>query len=376
MRIRFAVLPIVLFALAACATTTRVEPQKKYRVIAYVYGHTDMYAIDAAKLTHINYAFSKVNPLGLADFEEPDAPSHLAQLQALKAVNPDLKLIVSIGGWGADYFSDAALTEASRCNFADSVIEMMKRYALDGIDLDWEYPGQAGPGMIFRPEDKQNFTLLLKTLREELDMLSDVRGRKGLDRYTLSIASAGGSSYFANTEMERLHPYVDWFNVMTYDLAGEWSSTTAHHTALYRSASAPESEASADAYVMQHLRAGIPPSKIVVGAAFYGKSWVRADRANSGLYRTFDRYDDEFPYSTIVRDYLAAPGFQRRWDETARAPYLWNPETGRFITYDDPQSLRAKAAYVREHNLGGIMYWEQSHDVGEALLSAIYFALQ
>lgn len=364
---------IVLLLTAACRTTTLapVAAHREFRIIGYVTRKADLTLIGAQKLTHINYAFAKVNPIGLAEFEDRDAPALIAKLQALKARNPNLKIIVSIGGWGANYFSDAALTEASRCNFVASTMEMLKRYGLDGIDLDWEYPGDPGPGMIFRVEDKENFTALLKMFREELDALSDARGRTGFDRYTLSIASAGGPSYFEHTEIAKLHPYIDWFNVMTYDFAGEWSTTTAHHTALYRSASASPKEASSDAYIQQYLAAGVPSRKLVLGAAFYGRSWIRASRKNGGLYQQFDRYDTELAYSRLINE----PGLERRWDKSAQAPYLWSAETGRFITYDDPQSLRAKAAFVRKHHLGGIMYWEHSHDPHEVLLDAIYASL-
>ncbi len=358
-----------ILLLCGCQSLPPVAPHRPFRIIGYVRGRADINAIGAKKLTHLNYAFAKVNPLGEVWFEVPDAPAHIAQLQALKAVNPDLKVVVSVGGWGADFFSDAAASEASRCLFATSAIEMLKRYALDGIDLDWEYPGQPGPGIRYRPEDRENFTQMLKVLREELDMLSDARGRKGFDRYTLSIASAGGR-YFEHTEMDRLHRYLDWINVMTYDFTGGWSPVTGHHTALYGS------PASAEAFIRQHLDAGIPSRKIVVGAAFYGRGWRGAYGGKDGLNQPYDQYESDYPYSKIARQYLGATGYERRWDDAARAPYLWNPEVGRFISYDDPQSLAEKARFVRRYGLGGIMYWEQSHDPSEELLDALVAGLR
>src|SRR6185369_3274255 len=149
--------------------TNAAAPRARYRIVGYVGSRTNIYAISVEKLTHVNYAFATVTPQGEVVLRNENAPSHLAQLQALKSRNPDLKVIISIGGWGADNFSDAALTDVSRDKFATSAVDMLKRYALDGIDLDWEYPGQPGPGIKFRPEDKQNFTLLLKTIRGQLD---------------------------------------------------------------------------------------------------------------------------------------------------------------------------------------------------------------
>ncbi|HSP15276.1 MAG TPA: glycoside hydrolase family 18 protein [Thermoanaerobaculia bacterium] len=365
---------ITILLLCGCQTLPPVAPHRQFRIVGYVRGRADINAIGAKKLTHIYYAFAKVSPLGEVWFEDPDAPAHIAQLQALKAVNPDLKVIVSVGGWGADFFSDAAESEDSRCVFATSAVDLIKRYALDGIDLDWEYPGQPGPGIKYRPEDKQNFTLMLKMLRDELDMLSDARGRTGFNRYTLSIASAGGR-YFQFTEMDRLHVYLDWINVMTYDLAGGYSRTTGHHTALYRSAAAGQSTASTESFIRQHLDAGIPPRKIVVGVAFYGRGW-RGAWGSDGLYRPYDQYESDYPYSKILRQYIGAQGYERRWDDAAHAPYLWNPDVGRFISYDDPQSLADKARFVKKYGLGGVMYWEQSHDPGETLLDALVNGLR
>jgi chitinase len=367
---------IACLLIAGCRTFgPDVAPHRKFRIVGYVRGRADINAISAKKLTHINYAFATVNPLGIIELEDADAPAHIAQLQALKARNPDLKVIVSVGGWGANYFSDAALDDASRCRFADSAIDLIKRFALDGIDLDWEYPGQPGPGMKFRAEDKENFTLMLETLREELDMLSDARGRKRFDRYTLTIASAGGT-YFEHTEMERLHHYLDWINVMTYDFSGPWTPTTGHHTALYRSAAAAAVTESTESFIRQHLNAGIPPKKIVVGAAFYGRGWRGVIRDHTGLYQRYDQYESDYPYSKILRQYVNETGYEQRWDAAAHAPYLWNAEVGRFISYDDPRSLADKARFVRTYGLGGIMYWEHSHDPNEVLLNALFYALQ
>ncbi|HET7705281.1 MAG TPA: glycoside hydrolase family 18 protein [Thermoanaerobaculia bacterium] len=345
-----------LLLLAACATTTTPPDGHDYRIIAYVRGRTDIGRIGAEKLTHINYAFGKVSPEGEVVIEE-DAPAHFSQLNALKARNPRLKVLISIGGWGADNFSDAALTDESRQKFARSAVALIDRYALDGVDLDWEYPGQPGPGIKFRPEDKQNFTLLLKTMREHL-------GSR-----LLTIASAGGR-YFDHTEMDVLHQYLDFVNVMTYDFAGSWSDVTGHHTPLFRSASTPDRHASVD-FIEQHLRAGIPAKKIVLGVAFYGRSWKGAGEASNGFAQPFEAYDVDVPYSRLVSEYLTSPAFERFWDAAARAPYLWDRTGRRFVTYDDPQSLREKARFVRERGLGGVMYWEHSHDPEERLLGVL-----
>ncbi len=369
------ILTLLVGSLNAVLSSATSAPQPKYKIIGYVGGRTNIYGIGAEKLTHINYAFALVSKEGELMFRNPNAPAHLSQLQALKARNPALKIIVSVGGWGADNFSDAALTNESRDKFAKSVIDLIKRYALDGIDLDWEYPGQPGPGIKYRPEDKENFTLMLKTIRQQLDALSDERKRAGADRYTLTIASTNGR-YFEHTEMDKLHVYLDWINIMTYDFYTSGAKTTGHLTGLYRSSSDANAGRNTEASVKQHLEAGIPPKKLVIGAAFYGRGWTGVKPENNGINQPFEKYAGEYPYSILVRDYLDKQGFKRQWDGVAKAPYLWNPDSATLISYDDPESLKAKAAFVKAQRLGGIMYWEHSHDPGEVLLSSIFDSLR
>ena len=89
-----------------------------------------------------------------------------------------------------------------------------------------------------------------------------------------------------------------------------------------------------------------------------------------------EAYQGSLPYSTLTRQYINQQGFRRYWDHAAHAPYLWNPSSGIFITYEDPVSLRDKALFVKRHHLGGIMYWEQSEDPDEILLDALFYNLQ
>ena len=356
----------------SCATT-RVGPvPPRHRIVAYIFGdRTDYNRIGAQKLTHINYAFGLVNTAAEI-YLQADGPENLARLQALKARNPNLKVILSVGGWGADNFSEAALTHTTRLQFTQSAVDHIKRYALDGIDLDWEYPGQPGPGISFRPEDKQNFTLLLRMLRESFDALSDAQGRTGDKRYTLSIASAGGRNYFDNTEMNVLHRYLDWINIMSYDMTGNWSDTTGHHAGLFGRRDGP----STAGYVRQHLEAGIPASKLVVGIPFYGKGWTEVNRAKRGLNQPAGCFTESYSFSELMRQYINRNGFQRHWDRAARNPYLWDPVSTTWITYDDPESLKHKARFVKRNHLGGVMYWEHSHDPDEVLLNTLYYSLR
>ena len=305
----------------------------------------------------------------------PDSALALKSLLALKKQNPELKVIISVGGWEADGFSDAALTEVSRNTFAQSVVELLRIHNVDGIDLDWEYPGQGVAGIKHRPEDKQNFTLLLKTVREHLEAASDTQKRSGSDRYTLSIASAD-REYFEYTEMSRLHVFLDWLNIMSYDFFNSLTSTTGHHAGLYASEFATPTDRNADASVRQHIAAGIPPHKLVLGVAFYGRGFAGVKPTHNGLNQPYARYEGDHSYTELVDKLIGKEGFVRYWDERAKAPYLWNEAAKTFITYDDPESIRAKADYVRAKGLGGMMFWELSQDRNDELLDVIVTSLR
>jgi chitinase len=369
-----AALIVALACLASgIAGAATVEPQE-FRVIAYVAGWSLPPVIDPEKLSHINFAFARIDAGGKVAFENPAYAAKLKSLLDLKKRNPQLKVIVSVGGWEAEGFSDAALTDASRNTFARSVVELLREHGVDGVDLDWEYPGQGVAGIKYRAEDKQNFTLLLKALRAQLDAASDAERRTGRDRYILTIASAD-REYFDHTEMDKLHIYLDWFNVMSYDFFNSLTATTGHHAGLYASEFAAPKDRNADASVRQHLAAGIPSDKLVLGVAFYGRGFAGVNPLNNGLNRPYQRYEGDHSFAELKDRFIGKQGFVRHWDERAKAPFLWNEATRTFITYDDPQSIREKADYVRENRLGGMMFWELSQDRNDELLDVIATSL-
>jgi chitinase len=342
----------------------------QHRVVAYVASWSVPQVSHPEKLTHINFAFAHIDKTGHVLFENPGIGAGLRNLQRLKQQNPALKIIVSVGGWQAEGFSDAALTESSRRTFARSAVQLLSEYALDGIDLDWEYPGQGVAGIKYRAEDKQNFTLLLKTLREQLDLQSDGQKRTGSKRYTLTIAAAD-REYFDHTEMDKVHPYLDWINLMSYDFFNSLTPTTGHHAGLYASEHAAAGDRYADSAVNQHLRAGVPADKIVLGVAFYGRGFAGVTALHNGVNQPYERFEGEHSYAELVDEFIGKQGFVRCWDARAQAPYLWNGASRIFITYDDPQSIAIKARYALDHHLGGIMFWELSQDRDGTLLDAI-----
>lgn len=347
----------------------------RYRIVGYVSGGAEVSSKDAEKLTHINYAFARIDEQGQLFFPDPSAPSHIKNLRALKSRVPYLKVLVSIGGWGADYFSDVALTDSSRTEFAYQVGELIDTYSLDGVDIDWEYPGQPAAGLTYRVEDKINFTLLIKSIRDRLDEL-EKRKRRRFPGYVLTIATSASQTYLEHTEMDTLHHFVDHVNVMSYDFYTAGSETTGHHSGLHKSNASVNKERNTRAGIERYLAAGVPPQKIVMGVAFYGRGWSGVQGMNNGLYQKYEAFRGAYGYDHIKNMLLDKGGYERYWDEEAKAPFLWNQDSSIFISYEDPESLRYKGSYVRQQELGGIMYWEHRHDKDGDLLDVLHEMLQ
>lgn len=338
--------------------------------------------IPASKLNVINYAFAKPTSAGdVVLFDEWAAvqrpyPGDLTsqpllgnfhQLLKLKQANPHLITMISIGGWTlSGEFSDIALTPSSRDKFARSAVAFVKKYGFDGVDIDWEYPVGGGLGSNkVRPQDKQNYTLLLRELRRQLDAAAASDGKK----YYLSIAAPAGPGNIANFELVNISAVCDWVNLMSYDLHGDWENTTGHHAGLR---AAPGNPLSVEAAVATYLASGFTPSKLVIGVPFYGRAWKGVGPTNNGLRQpsrgglpgTYPP-DMEWEYRDILNRLTSRPGvYQRFWDSSAKVPWLYaaTENGGTFVTYEDTESLGHKTQMIRDRSLGGVMFWELSSD--------------
>jgi chitinase len=367
-----------LLFMMSCSTGSTASD---HMVVGYVAGfrNYDFSKIDAAKLTHINYAFANIIEGRVAfgsdmiDNTDRDIED-IKTLLSLKEVNPALKILVSVGGWGwSGNFSDAALTDSSRTLFAASAAKFILDHGLDGIDLDWEYPNQPGAGNIYRPEDVHNFTLLLACVRRHIDSLALKLDRA--EPFLLTIATGGDSVYVANTELGELEKYLDFINIMTYDYHNGLTSQAGHHSNLRLSASDyPDGDATVRS-VRMHIDAGVSPAKLNIGVPFYGRRWKGVEPVNNGLYREAATTGESIPYTEVMAA-LADSGFMRLWDRAAVAPYLWNERDSLFISYDDEKSLKAKMEYVLSQGLGGVMFWEYTEDIDGMLLDALLEGLK
>ncbi|MDR3773155.1 MAG: glycoside hydrolase family 18 protein [Terracidiphilus sp.] len=323
--------------------------------------------IDAASLTRINYAFANIKDGRMVTGYASDQ-ANFAYLTGLRKQNPALTVLVSVGGWlWSTNFSDMALTPRARSRFIQSVMDFLARYDLDGLDIDWEYPGLEGSSTHFRGQDGRNFTLLLKELRKRFDQ----QGAQTHRRLFLTIAAGSSQEYLDHTEMRKDQEYVDTVNLMAYDYVEPGSDPlTGHHAPLFTNPADPRNY-SADASVRAFEKAGVPGAKILLGMPFYGHVWGQVADRDHGFLQPGKPVPHAFaPYAAIAADMLGK-GFVRYWDAVASAPYLYNPEKQMFVSYDDPESVAAKCRYVLDRKLGGVMFWEYSGDPAGVLLGVI-----
>ncbi|HZD94088.1 MAG TPA: glycosyl hydrolase family 18 protein, partial [Candidatus Sulfotelmatobacter sp.] len=290
------------------------------------------------------------------------------QLQELKRRYPNLKVVISFGGWGqSDGFSSAVQPEHLK-EFVRSCIEtfIQGRFApgletpgiFDGIDIDWEYPVEGGvtPGL---PQDTANFTAMAVEFRRRLDAV-----HPGL---LLTAALPAPAELYKNFELKKIAASMDFLSIMAYDLHWDSEPMTFLHSPLFHDpedASKPPFDIrNGDFAVRGFLAAGVPAQKIVLGVPFYGKGWTGVRDVNHGLYQSASG-----PMQTggSYRELKELTGADRKFYKKAATCSLWN--NNNFWSYDCPEAMRKKMAYVRKRHLGGVMFWELSHDTADGEL--------
>lgn len=310
-------------------------------VMEYVLGNPKN--LDTRFLDAIIYAFVEINTDGTLLVP---SQKYLKDMVKLKKEKPELKVIAAIGGWGADGFSDTALTPASRYNFARQVNKLINQYNLDGIDIDWEYPGTTAAGIKARPEDKENFTLLLTAIR---DVIGD-------DKW-LSVAAVGDKvSINRSFEIDKIAPLINYFNIMSYDFtAGETGEKGKSHQANLYESDLGLPGYSVDIWVNNLISEGMPASKILLGVPFYGRLGAKITKS----------------YDELKKNYINKNGYVFKFDNEAKSPYLI--KDGEFtMSYDDPLAIYFKSQYVLEKCLGGIFSWTSTYDQANILARSMY----
>ncbi|TYB45651.1 chitinase [Actinomadura chibensis] len=389
----------------------------------------------AARLTHINYAFANIDPTNLtclqgvtkgttsnpqdpsqgdgagdaeADYGRPFSAAQSVdgvadsgweklqgnynQLKKLKAKYPNLKVLISIGGWTySKYFSDVAKTDASRQKFVKSCLDTYIKGNLpdyngkggpgtaagifDGIDLDWEWPGAEGhPGNHVSPDDKHNNTLLIAEFRKQLDELTKETGK----RYQLTaFTPADPAKIEAGWELAEVAKSMDIFNIQGYDFHGSGSDNswepnrTGHAGNLFTDVDDPYSfHFSVENAVKPYLDAGVNPRKLTIGLAYYGRGWQNVKDGGKGgeWQEAKGAAPGQFQEEAGTRGYsnllASVPNCKIVHDEQAVATSCYTGDNGQWWTFDDAWSIQKKVAWLKSKGLLGAMIWEMSGDPG------------
>lgn len=321
---------LILWSVAGAFASEKMDSCNRDRlVIAYVTSWSEVVP-DPQLMTHINYAFGHVSDS--FDGIRVDNPERLRKIVALREGNPRLRVLLSIGGWTSGRFSEMAASDSTRAAFCRDARRIVDEFGLDGIDIDWEYPGSSEAGISSSDKDIENFTSLMLELRRHL-------GRERL----LTLATYARGKYY---DFKSFIDAVDFVNMMSYDM----NRAPLHHAPLFSSGKFPG--LSVEQAMKAHLDQGVPASKLCMGLPFYGR----------GTAATADYVD--------FRDLpLQLARFTRGYDPEGRVPYLSDSDGNPVLGFDDPESLTEKCRYALDNGLRGVMYWECAADDASSSLA-------
>lgn len=303
--------------------------------------------VDVSKLSHVFYAFMKIDPnSGKVSLSDPWADTELlvdgrngclGLWKVLKEKNRHVKVLMSVGGWGAELaFQQTVKSETKLSIFVESVGELVQKFKFDGVDIDWEYPASHEEGM--------KMCELLEFLRQTLDSI-----RSGL---LITVAAPAGNEHLQNYNMARMDKVLSFWNVMCYDFAGAgWSSKTAYHLNLYGCNG--DNKLSVDDVIAEYSRQGIHPQKIVIGMPMYGRSFYSPTSVEMGV-----QFDKNLPYPSDTVPYRDITYGNEQFDSLRVGAHFYDEQKSLLITYDNPQCAVEKSKYVQNHNLLGGFWWD------------------
>lgn len=347
----------VVFFIAGNAEYSQAGP---FRIIGYFAGPLQRVdSIEVEKLTHLIFCFGDFKE-GNFWIRNAEDSIIIERMIGMKKRQPQLKVMLSLGGWGGCQFCSAGFSSAAgRKKFAQSVRAISQHFQTDGIDLDWEYPAIAGvPGYHYEAADREHFTELLKEIRHY-----------NPPPFEISFAAGGFTKYIdSSIDWISVLPYTDFINIMSYDLVHGYSTSSGHHTPLF---STVQQKESTDHAVKSLIGKGVPRDKLIIGAAFYGRYFAIQEGAPVGLYQP-GRFDHSFSYRHAKDSIGVQQGFIQYWDATAQAPYAIHLKRRLLATYDNEESVLRKTDYALHEQLGGMMFWQLMDDqCREGLLAVI-----
>ncbi len=304
--------------------------------------------IDFETFTHINHAFAWPDING--EIVAPSS-SFFNTETSTYIHGQDSKFILSLGGWGQTQgFISSTSSHELRTIFIDNIIEKLNNFDYDGVDIDWEHPQSF--------EQRDNLTQFIA----ELDSTLNTFNPELLITMAVPISNWSGQWY----DFNNLKLHVDFFNAMTYDIHGGWSSHAGHNSPLYQSPQG-DPDGSVQTGINYLISRGIPPEKLNMGIPFWGKQYNTSMINGNYTGTVVDMY-----YNTITP--LIGNGWVYEWDNVAKCPYLVKDDLTKIITYDNPLSVEYKCNYAKVRNLGGVMVWALGYDdmnMSESLTGAI-----
>lgn len=357
--------------------------------------------IPAERLTHLIYGYANISEQGLVihgdvfadiknsypgdDPTSTTARGNFRQMQLLKEKYPDLQIILSVGGWAwSKYFSDVSLTKESRERFTESLIDYIQTYHFDGVEIDWEYPvaGGSKPGTIKRPEDKENFVLLLFEVKKQLKQLEIERKKK----YWFFATFSTEPHLYQGVDLKKVAEAVDYVSLLSYNYYGFWEMKTAHRAPLHPFPVDGNEPSSSVSTYMEPMLAAIPPEKLLFTISPLATSWAGVSAENNGLNQTAktipsgaydegDFHSGTYGYSHILK-MIENPAYQLHWDDRSKVNYLYSSTEmgGHFVSFESERSLEYKLDFIQQKGLGGVIFRDMYGDgLGErSMLSAIH----
>lgn len=333
------------------------------RIVMYAYDDGGLALKDehAHLIDQLNYSFALIKN-GEATGEHWSA---IREVERFLQRHPHIDGVVSVGGWGADGFSDACATAEGRQKLADSILKLMDQHGFVGVDIDWEYPGSSAAGIVSRPEDEENWYELLSLLRKGLDARQAEHGRD----YLLSVAIGCGEEQLKMVNGGRLDELVDQAVLMTYDLSG-FDKITGHHAGLYPHEDRHNSGARA---VKLMADSGLSEGKMLLGFPSYARVWRQVTGGGTGLnQRAATSGNKSIGFDEILA--LESQGYTAHYDEEACAAYWFNGEN--FVSGESQRSIDEKVAWLRENDLLGCAVWSWNSDAHGKMMAMLDAAMR